>query len=189
MNIVKGASFIKKGRVFDDVFACYQCCKCSAGCPVAFAMDLLPHQIIRHLIYHDTEKALASHTIWMCASCQTCNTRCPNEIDIAGVMDELRHMHIQSGRYPAEPATPLFHHTFLNEIQKHGRIHELSLMQRYTFKRRKLPGKGNLQDMLYDMKLGLKLFLRGKISLWPHRGRSRSEVAAIFKHEHGNKKT
>ncbi len=26
---------------------CYQCFKCSAGCPVAFAMDWTPNQIIR----------------------------------------------------------------------------------------------------------------------------------------------
>ncbi|NMA14706.1 MAG: heterodisulfide reductase subunit C, partial [Clostridia bacterium] len=54
---------------------CYQCGKCSAGCPVAFAMDKTPRQIIRLLQLGLLEEALATRTIWLCATCQTCVTR------------------------------------------------------------------------------------------------------------------
>ena len=30
-----------------SVSACYQCKKCSAGCPLTFAMDFYPDQVIR----------------------------------------------------------------------------------------------------------------------------------------------
>ena len=69
---------------------CYQCKKCSAGCPVAFAMDLLPHEAMKMVQYGQESRLLKCSTIWLCASCETCSTRCPNEIDIARVMDGLR---------------------------------------------------------------------------------------------------
>ena len=76
--------------------ACYQCQKCSAGCPVAYAMDLLPNQVLRHIQYGHRERVLGSKTIWICASCYTCSVRCPNNIDIAKIMDTLRHLAMHS---------------------------------------------------------------------------------------------
>ena len=75
-----------------DIRACYQCQKCSAGCPVVSAMDILPSQIIRQIQYGRREKVLGSGSIWICASCHTCSVRCPNDIDFARVMDCLRHI-------------------------------------------------------------------------------------------------
>ncbi|MGC8811840.1 MAG: 4Fe-4S dicluster domain-containing protein, partial [bacterium] len=80
---------------------CYQCQKCSAGCPLALEMDIKPHQIIHLLALGQKERALASRTIWICASCYTCSTRCPNDIDIAGVMDWLRQTAMKEGIKPA----------------------------------------------------------------------------------------
>ena len=82
----------------EEIFDCYQCYKCSAGCPVSYTMDLLPHQIIRSVLFGRKEKVLSSSTIWICASCETCTTRCPNEIDIAKVMDVLRQIQCESGK-------------------------------------------------------------------------------------------
>ena len=80
----------------EEIYDCYQCYKCSAGCPVSFDMDLLPHQVIRSVLFNQEEKVLSSRTIWICATCETCTTRCPNEIDIAGVMDVLRQIQTES---------------------------------------------------------------------------------------------
>ena len=74
----------------ENLQACYQCQKCSAGCPVAYAMDILPNQILRHIQYDHRERVLSSKTVWICASCYTCSVRCPNNIDIAKIMDTLR---------------------------------------------------------------------------------------------------
>ena len=76
---------------------CYQCQKCSVGCPVVFAMDYKPNQIMQMVSLGMKERVLNCHTIWVCASCYTCSTRCPNDIDIAGVMDRLRQAALREG--------------------------------------------------------------------------------------------
>ncbi len=69
---------------------CYQCAKCSAGCPVVSAMDLLPHQVIRYLQLGLLEELLDSCTPWICASCFTCAARCPRDLDLARMMEGVR---------------------------------------------------------------------------------------------------
>ena len=73
-----------------NIFACYLCGKCSAGCPVVDKMDILPHQIMRYLQLGAYEIVLNSKTIWLCASCFTCGVRCPKGVDIAKVNEALR---------------------------------------------------------------------------------------------------
>ena len=75
-----------------DLMACYQCGKCAAGCPVAFAMDMLPSQVIRFAQLGLVERLLESKTIWLCAACQTCYTRCPKGVDLSRIMEALREI-------------------------------------------------------------------------------------------------
>jgi heterodisulfide reductase subunit C len=80
-----------------DVRACYQCGKCTAGCPLASAMDLMPNQILRLIQVGEYEQALKCQTIWQCASCLTCAARCPKDVDPARVMDALRTILMRQG--------------------------------------------------------------------------------------------
>jgi heterodisulfide reductase subunit C len=81
------------------LLTCYQCGNCTAGCPMAFAMEVGPHQVIRWLLLGLTEEAMAGNTIRLCASCQQCTARCPRGIDIARVMDAVRTMMLrETGR-------------------------------------------------------------------------------------------
>ena len=80
----------------ENIYACYQCGKCSAGCPFASAMDWLPNQVIR-LVQLGDEDALKSKTIWLCASCFTCVTRCPKGVDLSKVMEALRTILLRKG--------------------------------------------------------------------------------------------
>lgn len=98
---------------------CFQCQKCSAGCPVNFAMDILPNQIMRHIQYGHREKVLCSKTIWICAYCYACSVRCPNDIDIAKIMDTLRNMSLRSGAKSGEKDVTAFHSLFLEAHQSH----------------------------------------------------------------------
>jgi heterodisulfide reductase subunit C len=75
-----------------NLLACYQCGKCSAGCPVVSQMDILPNQIIRLAQLGLKEDLLESKAIWVCASCMTCNVRCPKGINIAEVIESLRQI-------------------------------------------------------------------------------------------------
>jgi len=135
---------------------CYQCFACSSGCPVAYAMDYTPHQIIRMVQLGLKDRVLDSSTIWLCASCETCATRCPNDIDIVLVMDTLRQMALREGR-TQQTKLPLFHTTFLAGIKSNGKIHELMLILRYML----LSGDiFNFKKLPSDMVLGAKMFLR-----------------------------
>ena len=152
--------------------ACYQCQKCSAGCPVAYAMDLLPNQILRHIQYGHREKVLGSKTIWICASCYTCSVRCPNDIDIARIMDSLREIALRSGIQPGEKEIPVFHSVFLDTIRSKGRIHELSLILQF---------KSKTKDFFKDAALGWKMYRKGKIKLFPSKFGGGKEIKEIFK--------
>jgi heterodisulfide reductase subunit C len=79
-----------------NLLACYQCGKCSAGCPVVSQMDILPNQIVRFAQLGLKDDLLASKAIWVCASCMTCNVRCPKGINIAEVIEALRQIMLRA---------------------------------------------------------------------------------------------
>ena len=174
--------------VGEEIFRCYQCYKCSAGCPVAFAMDLLPHQVIRSVLLLQKEKALSSRTIWICASCETCTTRCPNEIDIAKVMDVLRQIQFESGAEAKEPKVPILHTIFLNTIKRFGRINELSLLTNFLRKSGGLVDTFKSGEWKNDLRLGIKMFLRGKLKLLPPSKKGVKELRKLFDQAKEHKK-
>jgi len=169
----KDNSFLKEVNQAsgEKIQACYQCQKCSAGCPVVYAMDILPNQILRHIQYDHRERVLSSKTVWICASCYTCSVRCPNNIDIAKIMDALRNLALRSGAKLGEKEIPMFHSVFLDTIKSKGRIHELSLLIQLKLK---------TKDFFKDAGLGWKMFRRGKIKLLPSRYRGGKEIQEIF---------
>ena len=82
----------------EEISACYHCGKCSAGCPSADAMDLLPNQIIRAIQLGDVERLKESNTAWICASCVTCYVRCPRGIDLCSIMEAVRQMTLRENK-------------------------------------------------------------------------------------------
>ncbi|MBA7664034.1 hypothetical protein ES703_72084 [subsurface metagenome] len=84
--------FVKKVEEISgqSLLSCNQCGKCSAGCPMSFAMDFLPNQVIRLVQLGLEEDIVRSKTVWICASCFTCTVRCPQGVDLAKVMEAVR---------------------------------------------------------------------------------------------------
>ena len=104
--------------------ACYGCKKCSNGCPVTFAMDYHPYQVVRLVQLGQIEKLKDSKTIWICASCQTCLTRCPNDVDLPRLMDHLKEIVSREKRPAVEDKVKLFHDIFLKDVKARGRVFE-----------------------------------------------------------------
>jgi heterodisulfide reductase subunit C len=143
-------------------------------------MDLLPDTVIRLALLGQEESLLSCRTIWVCASCVTCTTRCPNGIDIAGVMDWLKEEALRRGVAVPQPEVATFHRYFLESIRKGGgRLSETALMQRYTlFQLRRRP---DLKELVRQLKLGWELFRRRRLRLLgPPALKGRADIRAIF---------
>lgn len=69
---------------------CYQCGKCSAGCPAVNLMSKSPHGVVRMLQLGLVFEVLVLDSAWYCVSCFTCVSRCPRAIDIAKIMEAIR---------------------------------------------------------------------------------------------------
>jgi heterodisulfide reductase subunit C len=84
----------------ESVWACYQCGNCSAGCPLSFAMEILPNQVIRLLNLGQTEEVFQANTVWLCASCLTCMTRCPRGVDLSRINEAIRYLALKRRKGP-----------------------------------------------------------------------------------------
>jgi heterodisulfide reductase subunit C len=158
-----------------QIHKCYQCGKCSAGCPVAEEMDFPPSLVMRMLQTEDPaqfQKLLGSMTIWLCVSCEMCVTRCPMEIDIPTLMDYLRQKTVQAKKTnPKAKKIIAFHRSFLDSINYTGRLYEVGLIVDY---------KMRTGAMMQDVATAPKMLAKGKLNLIPEMIKGRKKVAAIF---------
>jgi heterodisulfide reductase subunit C2 len=158
---------------------CYQCGKCSAGCPMAEHMDLMPNQLVRLVQLDRVERAVTCEAIWKCVSCMTCSTRCPKSVDCAGVMDALRQLAVAQDAVSTERRrTVWFQQAFLDNIRRNGRLCELELIG--VFKTKAFLRDGNLPLLLKDAMLAPQMMRRGKFHLRGQRAKDRGIVARIF---------
>jgi heterodisulfide reductase subunit C len=166
-------------RSGENVHSCFYCQKCTIGCPTAFVMDYKPAQLLRLIQLGQREKVLACSAIWMCVSCETCGTRCPNHIRLAPVMDTLRQMAMEEG-YTPDPAVFALHQSFLDSIKLWGRVHELSMLMEYKTRCLLLEPPLFFHGLAQDLKMGADLALKGKLSFIPERVKGLAEVKKLY---------
>ncbi len=154
-----------------DVRTCYQCGKCSAGCPMAEEMSLRTHEIVRLFGDNRLERLLQDDSIWLCLSCETCSGRCPNACEPAQVIDHLREIAGQQRGALGPRKVRAFHQAFLKQIYAHGRVFELGLVMGYKLR---------TGAFFSDITVAPGIFTRGKLSLRPHRIEAIAEVRQIF---------
>jgi heterodisulfide reductase subunit C len=107
---------------------------------------------------------LGCRTIWVCSSCETCTTRCPNNIDIAGVMDWLKEAALRRGYPTVQPDVTRFHKTFLQTVKlTGGRLSEPLLLGLYQMKNPNIFGKLKSGALIEELRLAWGLARRGRL--------------------------
>ncbi len=137
---------------------CYQCGKCTAGCPMAEEMPTKPHQLVRLVQMGTREKVLSDPSIWLCLTCETCSARCPMSADPARLIDGLREIAARERPEAGPKRIAGFHQAFLEQIARHGRVYEFGLIASYKLR------TGALFD---DLTVAPGTFARGKLRLLP----------------------
>lgn len=155
-----------------DVLTCYQCGKCSAGCPMNSEMRHKPHDIMRLAQRDRREELLDDESLWLCLTCETCSARCPNSCDPARVIDTLREMAAAAGRGPQQRSIRAFHHAFLEQVRRNGRIYEVGFMMSYKIR------SGAL---VQDVANAPGMMTRGKLPVLPERIDDLEDVRQIFR--------
>jgi heterodisulfide reductase subunit C len=155
---------------------CFQCQKCTSGCPIAVRADIRPHELVRLVQLGERDEVLSSRMIWECTSCQTCWTRCPQAVELPAVIDALRRLSRDTGRVTSDTAVPVFNDIFLGAVRRMGRVHELGLMAAFKLRTRNFfQDVGKLPAMLR----------KGKLALRPAWVGGRSERARVFRRVKG----
>lgn len=157
-------------ELWQDVCLCYQCVKCTSGCPMANFFDWQPNQIMRALQLGQEDIALQSQTPWICASCQTCTTRCPQGLDIASIMEFLTRETLRRGMKPRVPQVALFNQAFMRQVRLWGRAYELGLVAEMKLRTRRFTD---------DLELGAKMIRKRKMPLLPRPTRLPREVKPV----------
>ena len=174
-----GESYPIESLAHTQLADCYQCGKCTAGCPVTTRMDLAPNQLIRTVQLEQTDIALRSRSIWECVSCQTCSTRCPKEVDCAAVMEALREISLAEGFVaPSEQPVVAFQQAFLDNIRRNGRLAELELIAQ--FKTAVFFRTGRPAFLFKDAGLAPQMGKRKKLHFLPGKARDRKVIERIF---------
>jgi heterodisulfide reductase subunit C len=133
-------------------------------------MDYTPRQVIRLLQLEMVDEALQAASIWMCATCETCTTRCPRGVDIASLMDTLRREALRRGII-TDRKVAIFNETFLRSVASFGRVFEVGLMMEYNLK---------TGQFLKDTELGMPMMQRGKMHLLPEMIKCRDGIRKIY---------
>ena len=148
---------------------CYQCGKCTAGCPLADGMDLMPREVIRYLQLGAIDVVLEAKTPWICAQCVVCSSRCPQNVDICSTMRAVRLASKHAGKRPL-PEADIFDDEFIANVRAHGVSNEQYLAAAYNVK------SGHF---VQDMGNATRMLKRRMVGVSMHNTKGRANVAAL----------
>ena len=155
----------------EHVKECIQCGTCSGSCPAAQDMEHTPREIIGMIRAGTRDQVLSSNTMWMCASCYMCQSRCPAQIKVTDVMYALKRVALAEGK--AQPKASYMAQVFVDNINTYGRNDERMLIFNYYLKTN--PGK-----FLSYAPIGLSMVGKGLLSMGaPERIRNIDQIRKI----------
>jgi heterodisulfide reductase subunit C len=158
-------------EVDPNIYNCYQCGRCTAGCPLADVYEYQPNEIIRLIQLNKIGDILNANSVYLCASCEICSSRCPQEVKVSAIMNHLRIKSWQYRLFKLKENSN-FYRIFLRIVEKFGRSFEPALILILNLFNKRF---------FNDMDLMPGILLRRKIKLLPEFTRQRKEVAEIIK--------
>ncbi len=170
------ASFLSQLELIpggDKIKACIQCGTCTGSCPVSYAMDISPRGVMALFRAGDIESILRSRTIWVCASCYACTTRCPAGIKITDILYALKRIAMDKGIFPSRFPVYALSEQFVKIVNQYGRNYELGLVLRFNW-------KTGLRRFVEMIPLGWKMFTHGRMAFKPTKIKGLEQIRRII---------
>jgi heterodisulfide reductase subunit C2 len=145
-------------KIQEMVHTCIQCGTCTGSCPNAQSMDYTPRQLWRMVLMGHKDLIYNSKTFALCSSCYYCTLRCPRGLSLTEAMSALKQLAARENLESYKQSSR-FYESFLESVRRHGRVHEMEMMNLYFIA---------MRNPLIPLKyagLGMKLIRKGKISL------------------------
>jgi len=142
----------------NELAGCMQCGTCTASCPNSFAMDFTPRQVWRLVQFGMIDEILDSKTFNLCSSCYMCTLNCPRGLKLTQAMGALKRLARLRGDTRAK-RNCAFYEAFMENVEKHGRVQELSMMPIFFLKKR------NPMLPLHYIPMGTRMLCAGKLRI------------------------
>jgi heterodisulfide reductase subunit C len=151
---------------------CIQCGTCTGSCPVSYAMDISPRQLIALFRAGEMEAIMKSRTIWICASCYACTTRCPSGIKITDIMYALKRTAMEKDQKSNSPQVQVLANLFVDNLRSYGRLHEGTLIRKYYT-------RTGITKLLGFVPLVMKMYQTKRLALFPKKIRAYQSLSRI----------
>jgi heterodisulfide reductase subunit C len=158
----------------ERIARCLQCGTCTGSCPVSHAMDLSPRQLIELFRAGDLEAIMRSRSIWLCASCYACTTRCPAGIKVTDLIYALKRTAMESRRRTFAPQVKTLATRFIHTVSRYGRLHEATLLRQYYL-------RTNPFLAFTMVPLVVTMARTRRLSLFPRRIRAHAQLSRIIR--------
>ena len=157
-----------------EVALCYQCKRCTAGCPAVDFMELRPHQLVRLVRLSAADRSISSEAIWNCVGCYACTARCPQNVPVTELIYSLKNLALREGKTPARDRVPAFLRAFASTVGRNGRNQETQMLVQYFL-------TTDPRAALKETPTALKLLRQGRLPFWGHRVRGWNAVKNVLR--------
>lgn len=157
----------------ERIVHCLQCGSCGGSCPNGADMQYTPRSLFAMINANRKEEVLSANTMWCCVSCYFCTVRCPQNIPITEVMYALKRMAIAEGT-AKESDAPTLAKTFTDLVERYGRAYEVGIALLYL-------GLHKPFSALRAGPMGLSMFVRGRMGIFPQKIRQVEQLQAIIR--------
>jgi Fe-S oxidoreductase len=84
-----------------DLYGCFQCGKCTGGCPVSLKSRLnIRRLMIEAILGKNLDRVSEMEELWDCTTCKTCTLRCPRGLNPMDLVIGMRGTLIEEGHIP-----------------------------------------------------------------------------------------